>query len=86
MKKMSDVFDFPVNVRDLEIYGKSTGSSSFEECEVHAAHAINHVDALAEALALMTDLALIKWGNLDAEVYAEIEKAKAALVAYRGEA
>lgn len=80
MKKMSEVFEFPVNVKDLEIYGKATGLSSFEECEVHAAHAINHVDALVEALEAILD-------SYESQQLRDslLDNAKAALAAYRGE-
>lgn len=42
-------------------------------------------DELAEALGVMTTLCRLKYGNLDADVYAEIQKAEAALARYRGE-
>jgi len=40
--------------------------------------------ALLDALQTMTQLARIKWGNLDAEVFAEIEKAEAMIAKHRG--
>lgn len=42
-------------------------------------------DQLAEALRVMTELCAIKYGNLDADVWAEIEKARAALAAIEEE-
>lgn len=41
-------------------------------------------DSLLEALKVMTSLVRIKYGNLDADVYKEIEKADAAIAAARG--
>lgn len=81
MKRMSEVFDIPMEWHDLDF---QVAEGSFGVTHEYAAHAINHVDALADALVVIIELALIKWGNLDSEVYAEIEKAKEALAAYRG--
>lgn len=40
---------------------------------------------LLEALAVMTDLCAIKYGNLDAEVWSEIKKARAAIAKATGQ-
>jgi len=54
MKIMSDVFILPINSSLFEISGyapvKSRSISNQLEADEHAAHAINNVDALADAL------------------------------------
>lgn len=40
---------------------------------------------LLEALEVMTDLVRIKYGNLDADVYAEIKKSEALIKSAKGE-
>ena len=57
MKRMSEVFDLPVSDMDLAYLTSQAedGSMTFAEnirCK-HAAHAINHADKLAHALASM---------------------------------
>lgn len=80
MKKMSEVFELPISHERLEVYGPKRAGIPYAEAEKHAAHAINHVDALADALELLL--------NDKAMIHASNEKhlqAKAALAAYSGE-
>jgi hypothetical protein len=86
MKRMSDVFELPVSSNDgNHIY--ETGSrwhvSQFYGAEKaqHAAHAINHVDALADAL---EDLIPYCFGGNE-EAMNAWAAAKDAITAYRGE-
>jgi hypothetical protein len=82
MKKISDVFELPIDHKQLELYGaKEKQGISFCEAEEHAAHAINHVDALADALE-----SIINASQLYMEDWSVLDDAKAALAAYRGEA
>lgn len=79
MKKMIEVFELPIDgheLPDLIIY-TTTG---VEDDAI--AHAINHVDALADALEFMI---ANNWSGSLNRKEAE-NKAKAALAAYRGEA
>ena len=96
MKRMSEVFELPVSVSLMgdEHAGEITKGdhphyclednnywmlSDIEQTQ-HAAHAINHVDALADALdECLEDMELE--GKQDDRVY---RLAKAALAAYRG--
>lgn len=74
MKRMSDVFELPVDHNKLEVYG-CNHAATYSEAEIHAAHAINHVDALADALfAMLVDYS-----------YENRIAANNALSAYRGE-
>lgn len=51
MKRMSEVFELPVDHKNLEVYGAGELQGvSYSAAEEHAAHAINNVDALADAL------------------------------------
>lgn len=49
------------------------------EQAAHIVHCVNCHDALLDALEVMAGLCAIKYGNLDADVWAEIEKARAAI-------
>lgn len=89
MKRMNEVFELPVAVgggmfdKDT-IYGADGNgewAATFETDEQaqHAAHAINHVDALADALEAMIDMYCA--GNLPNKATLD---ASSALAAYRG--
>lgn len=91
MKRMSEVFELPVAVGggmfDADTIYNSDGNgdwvSTFETDEQaqHASHAINHVDALADALASLlkaTDGYSAWWPK-------EHKNAIDALAAYRGD-
>jgi hypothetical protein len=96
MKRMSDVFELPLSGEESQgepflsdstyYFASFDDEMTFEdgkglERAQHAAHAINHVDALADALELLlSDKAMIHIGN-DKHL-----QAKAALAGYRGEA
>lgn len=75
MKKMSEVFELPLHELDIA-YCVNTSS----EADALAAHAINHVDALADALELMIDN---NWKSAHERQCAQLV-AKAAIEAYRG--
>lgn len=79
MKKVKDVFSLPVKKPNVL---QRIGMSQAEvERMTYAAHAINHADALAEALELLlSDKAMIHVSN------GKHLQAKAAIAAYRGEA
>ena len=83
MKRMSEIFDLPVHI-DGTIGIRSHGLNSTFEQDDHAAHAINHVDALADALAAFVDFKSdgVKSVGDDDELWANAESA---LKAYRGE-
>ena len=99
MKRMSDVFELPVSVdSDGDIPVNSggwliTSTDVREPAAQHAARAINHVDALADALeALTSDYAYYMAVNdLDltddhsAALNVKMNLAIAVLAAYRGE-
>lgn len=93
MKKMSEVFELPINHEYLEVYGPERAGITYAEAEKHAAHAINHVDALAEALeAIVSDYNQYRAVNgIDltddhcAKLDVKMATAEAALAAYRGE-
>jgi len=97
MKKMSEVFKLPVKAARMDDehaqeilksgeshYCLEDGgywmASNIEHIE-SAVHAINHADALAEALDSM-----IKSIESDCVMRSDIAEAKAALAAYRGKA
>jgi len=85
MKKLSDVFELPLPLGEmdcmLDVFIHSDVDTDESVVAMHAAHAINHVDKLADALELLlSDKAMIHVGN-DKHL-----QAKAALAAYRGEA
>jgi hypothetical protein len=87
MKRMNEVFELPVSDMDVAyLTGQNEdGSMTFMEnvrCK-HAAHAINHVDALADALEALLVESQCHAGSLG--FYQAQDDAKAALKAYRGE-
>lgn len=78
MKKMSKIFELPIGrVNLMHLLDKTS-------CEEDAAiiNAINHVDALAEALEIMIDS---NWKSAHERQCAQLVS-KAALARYRGEA
>lgn len=77
MKKMSDVFELPIKHARLPYLLYST---DYEE-DVAIVNAINHVDALAEALEDCAELLL----KISFESSDEYQSAMAALAAYRVE-
>lgn len=85
MKPMKDLFLLPVEGLGYEGYQLLTayefGHVSSNQAALHAAHAVNNVDALADSLE-----ALIKAVESGEYVSRAIYPAKAALKAYRGEA
>lgn len=96
MKRMSEVFELPVSSGDRGYYaddvfqagGNGEWCSTFctDEQAQHAAQAINHVDALADALAACADIL----GEMEAtEDVSDTERAYyqavEALAAYRGD-
>lgn len=88
MKRMSEVFELPVKKGDGFTYrilysgqGLPLATFCFEDDSQHAAHAINHADALADALEVMVQN---NWST--APVRREAQKiAEEALAAYRGD-
>lgn len=80
MKKMSEVFELPINHEFLEVYGPERAGVPYAEAEKHAAHAINHVDALADALESCAELL----SRINFESSDEYQAAKAVLATYRG--
>ena len=90
MKRMIEVFDLPMECESLsrysELYDNNSYIARFEAGDINhehsceaAAHAINHVDALADAL----ETVLHHYGD---EIKGEIKRAAVeALKAYRGE-
>jgi hypothetical protein len=84
MKRMSDVFVLPLTQENgvvTEASGNQCGEFNLASESKYAAHAINHADALADALELLlSDKAMIHVGN-DKHL-----QARAALAAYMGEA
>lgn len=90
MSRMSEVFELPVKVGEgygcCLLYSEDAPIASFnyEDYSSYAAHAINHVDALADALSALLkelDLTYVHCSNLSDA----IESADMALVAYRGD-
>ena len=102
MKRMNEVFDLPViselNCGEPFLADSDFYLASFDEelsyvdgkgleRATHAAHAINHVDALADALKDVLEMAWILSEDDKAEFNQRkpVIKAKSALAAYRGE-
>lgn len=105
MKRMDEVFNFPLDLEennnrahlsDSEVYiATFDGAKRWDDTIAlrqgrYATHAINHVDALADALdALFQSYKALAdsgdAGNWSVEDLDEGKKAKAALAAYRGE-
>ena len=86
MKRMSEVFELPVDQKKLELYGYEAGEMQdvpYHVAEEHAAHAINHVDALADALEFLLNLPRGSSGRIIIEK-SEETAALDALKAYRG--
>lgn len=83
MKRMSEIFSLPVEPKDVWGTWDRENKPSFE-LDSHAAHAINHVDALADALAAFVDFKSDGVSSVcdDDELWV---KAESALKAYRGE-
>ena len=90
MKRMSEVFDLPVAVgggmfdKD-SIYGANgivewVATFETDEQAQHAAHAINHADALADALEALLECA----AENNLEGLMTYDDAEEALAAYRG--
>lgn len=80
MKQMSDVFELPVIKPNVL---QRIGMSEKEiDRMIYAAHAINHVDALAEVLE-----DLMEWHVKNVHVlhHPTFDRASKALAAYRGE-
>jgi hypothetical protein len=91
MKRMSEVFELPINAGTFEVYGyipvdgvRLADSLAADE---HAAHAINHVDALNDALQNLMNMlgGAPKDCGHEFHCVCPYEKAAAALKAYRGE-
>jgi hypothetical protein len=81
MKKMSEIFELPVSGK-IRVYVTAViEDADVADAEKAAAHAINHVDALADALELMVQH---NWHPAQFRREAESVAAKA-LAAYRGE-
>jgi hypothetical protein len=89
MKKINGTFNLPVQVfftgQGFQVKTSPTDSPELEtDCPVNAwaaSHAINNVDALADALE-----SIINASQLYMEDWSILDDAKAALAAYRGEA
>lgn len=83
MKRMSEVFELPVSNNEVYIspnlIERSKGKSS--EILEHAAHAINHIDALADALEALLECA----AENNLEGLFAYDDAEDALAAYRGD-
>lgn len=84
MKRMSEVFELPVDHKKLEVYGAGEMDGvPYHVAEEHAAHAINSCDALADALELfLVFKADVNKGLADDDVL--WLKAESALDTYRG--
>lgn len=79
MKKMSEVFELPLTGASLEFHLQNTEFCTEQD---HAAHAINHVDALAHSVWAMIEV----FGYNDQGTARDcLDVAKKALAAYRGE-
>lgn len=96
MKKMSDVFELPLVVEfvggtDFHVKNKSRQSpaiySNSADEAFSAARAINHVDSLANALAVIIERFWYESEDLPSEFESrtEVQSARDALAAYRGE-
>ena len=83
MKRMNEIFNLPVTDKNL------THVANYTSLEDDAAiiHAINHVDALADALNDVLEMAWILSEDDKTEFNQRtpVIKAKSALAAYRGE-
>ena len=98
MKRMSEIFELPLPLGEMDcmvdVFIHSDIDTDESVVAMHAAHAINHVDALADALdALTYDYATYKAINgidltddHNAKLDVKMETARRALSAYRGEA
>lgn len=91
MKRMSEVFQLPVKKGDgfscrilYSGQGLPLATFCFEDDSQHAAHAINHVDALADALSALIKLVDDKE---DADMFrnSAYKESVQALAAYRGD-
>jgi len=90
MSLMQKVFNLPVNNSGAmieESSGNLCAKFNLPNEAKAAAHAINHVDALAESLEKITELAWLLSNDLgdEFELRPEVVQAKATLSAYRGE-
>lgn len=87
MKRMDEVFELPVSLAVNYLFdAEDNDVARFESCHQSkaAAHAINHVDALADALEMLLkelDSTYIGSANLSDRIH----DADAALAAYRGD-
>lgn len=54
------------------------------EQAAHIVHCVSNHNALVAALEVMAGLCVIKYGNLDPDVWAEIQKAKGVIEAAKG--
>lgn len=83
MKRMNEVFELPVNHEVFTVDGHTAkngeGLTARLEADLYAAHAINNVDALADALDDLLASCRAGGRNILACTYAED-----ALTAYRG--
>ena len=71
-----------------DAHGEEVATFYFDDNGLKARHvmrAVNSHDKLVKALEVMTSLTRVKYGNMDAHVYAEILKAIEALAAAKGE-
>lgn len=87
MKKMSEVFDdMPMHINGItcmmDIYQQSNPDETHQVVAKHAAHAINHVDVLADALEDLMEWHVKHVNVIHHPVY---DRASKALKAYRGE-
>jgi hypothetical protein len=88
MKRMNEVFELPINAGTFEVYGyipvNGVRLSDSLDADEHAAHAINNVDALADALEKC--MPHMQYLSEISGVVADINyESIAALKAYRGE-
>ena len=86
MKKMNQVFDdMPLHIDGIacmmDIYQQSNPDEPLQVVAKHAAHAINHVDALADALLELLELS----ADAGLQNRNSFAIAQAALAAYRGQ-
>ena len=81
MKRMSEVFELPVDEKTIEVYCHQVKFGvKYEEAEKYAAKAINNSDALADALEYLLIHAEKGVSNIVIN-----KSARAVLEAYRGE-
>ena len=84
MKRMNEVFELPLPLGEmdcmLDVFIHSDVDTDESVVALHAAHAINNVDALADALD-----ALIKAVECNEILNSDFDGAMSALKAYRGE-